>query len=353
MIKAETLTKDWILSVTEKYNNPDPILVEKVIRSFYLLEQLILNKVDLIFKGGTSLILTLSEPRRLSIDIDILISEKPDNLEGIFNKIIESTDFLNYQEVFRDTSSKIEKAHYKFYYKPQSQNADREEPLLLDILFQSNPYPQTQEIEVDSPLLQLQEPGIKVITPTLALILGDKLTAFAPETTGIPYFKNKESMSLQIAKQLFDIGTLFDFVENFAEVSESFKNIAGIELGYRNLQKLTFKDVLNDIYDTSFCLSLRGKSGHCNYEELKNGIKSVRNFIISETFYLERAIVMASKAAYLSAMINNDLFEVKRYSTPEELKDMYIDHPLYNKLNKLKKFAPEAFFYWYQATSLK
>lgn len=75
--------------------------------------------------------------------------------------------------------------------------------------------------------------------------------------------------------------------------------------------------------------------------------------IKTETFYLERAIVMASKAAYLSAMIDNDIFEIRRYSTPEELKDMLIDHPLYNKLNKLKKSVPEAFYYWYQATNLK
>lgn len=52
-------------------------------------------------------------------------------------------------------------------------------------------------------------------------------------------------------------------------------------------------------------------------------------------------------------MIDNDIFEIRRYSTPEELKDMLIDHPLYNKLNKLKKSVPEAFYYWYQATNLK
>ncbi|MBK7097825.1 MAG: hypothetical protein IPH58_05105 [Sphingobacteriales bacterium] len=42
--------------------------------------------------------------------------------------------------------------------------------------------------------------------------MGDKLTAFAPNTTGIPYFKKDDSMSMEIIKQLYDIGNLFDAV---------------------------------------------------------------------------------------------------------------------------------------------
>ena len=46
--------------------------------------------------------------------------------------------------------------------------------------------------------------------PCLEDMLGDKLTAFAPNTTGIPYFKKQDSMSMEIIKQLYDIGNLFD-----------------------------------------------------------------------------------------------------------------------------------------------
>jgi hypothetical protein len=38
-------------------------------------------------------------------------------------------------------------------------------------------------------------------------IAGDKLTAFAPTTTGIHYGQDK---ALEIIKQLFDVGILFD-----------------------------------------------------------------------------------------------------------------------------------------------
>jgi len=35
-----------------------------------------------------------------------------------------------------------------------------------------------------------------------------------------------------------------------------------------------------------------------------------------------------------------------------QIKDWTISNPLYNKLNKLKKTNPEAFFYWYKTLSL-
>lgn len=37
-------------------------------------------------------------------------------------------------------------------------------------------------------------------------------TAFAPETTGIPYYKGENLSTLEIIKQLYDIGRLFDRV---------------------------------------------------------------------------------------------------------------------------------------------
>ena len=43
-------------------------------------------------------------------------------------------------------------------------------------------------------------------------ILGDKLTAFAPHTTGVPLCVGK---SMEIAKQLFDVATLIDVLERY------------------------------------------------------------------------------------------------------------------------------------------
>ena len=72
MILPESLHTDWINSNREKFH-ADPIIIEKVIRALVLLEALQSVGVNFIFKGGTSLMLMIQEPRRFSIDIDIII----------------------------------------------------------------------------------------------------------------------------------------------------------------------------------------------------------------------------------------------------------------------------------------
>ena len=63
---------------------------------------------------------------------------------------------------------------------------------------------------------------LNVNVPNLEDILGDKLTAFAPNTTGIPYFKKEDSMSMEIIKQLYDIGNLFDVVNELSVIRTTF-----------------------------------------------------------------------------------------------------------------------------------
>ncbi len=88
-------------------------------------------------------------------------------------------------------------------------------------------------------------------------MLGDKLTAFAPNTTGIPYEKNRHSKSMEIIKQLYDIGNLFDDSKNLEIIRETFKRFALAELSYRNLEQ-NKSIVLEDIFETALCISTRG-----------------------------------------------------------------------------------------------
>ena len=50
--------------------------------------------------------------------------------------------------------------------------------------------------------------------------------------------------------------------------------------------------------------------------------------------------------------IFHDADAIEKFSNPLEMKDWVIDEPLNNKLNKLKKSNPEAFFYWYKIFEL-
>ena len=95
-----------------------------------------------------------------------------------------------------------------------------------------------------------------------------------------------------------------------------------------------------------------GNSGE--YKMLIDGIKRVKGFIHSEKYGLESAIINASKAAYLSKMIERGRTEVNHYNpiNTSNLFEIEITVPLPTKLNKLKKTNIEAFYYWTEIQKL-
>ena len=62
-----------------------------------------------------------------------------------------------------------------------------------------------EQLPIQSRFLKLEGEPVMVNVPSKADMLGDKLTAFAPNTTGIPYFKGEKDCSMEIIKQLVDI----------------------------------------------------------------------------------------------------------------------------------------------------
>jgi hypothetical protein len=93
---------------------------------------------------------------------------------------------------------------------------------------------------------------------------------------------------------------------------------------------------------------LQGKIDNENFKLLQDGIKRIQNFIHSERYMLDTAIINASKVAYLSTLISNNLTEVEHFdkNNIQKLQNAIIENPLSTKLNKLKKSNIEAFFYW-------
>lgn len=352
MIDKENITLAWIEKVSKANRNADKILVEKVIRALLLLEGLVKQKLSFVFKGGTALMLHLNSAKRLSIDIDIIMPEKPDNLNETLDKVAEEQGFIRKEEQKRIANTKIDKAHYKFFYTPLHKTSKDEEYVLLDILFEAVQYQKLENIKIQSSFVPENEAPFTVKSPCLEDITGDKLTAFAPNTTGIPYFKKEDSMSMEIIKQLYDIGNLADNVSDIETIKSTFKSFAATELSYRGLENLTEQDVIADIYQTALCIVTRGAYDKGNFEELQKGIQRISRFVFSESYHIEKAIAHASKAAYLATLIKEDAAKIEKYNNPLQMKDWTIGEPMNTKLNRLKKSNTEAFFYWYKIYEL-
>jgi predicted nucleotidyltransferase component of viral defense system len=346
MITDKSYSKEWILEkASEVGKRGDPKILEKVIMAFSLLEQIRLEAVPLVFKGGTSLLLHLDPPQRFSIDIDLIIPIEQDKLIPAFDKIVANGFFTSWKDDSdRKHKTNAPVGHYKFYYKSAVDANFGEEPILLDVLFSESYYPLLANKPITHRWLLTEDSLTEIKVPNIESILGDKLTAFAPTTIGILYTKNRP---VEIIKQLFDIAALFDKAQDFSVAKDSYLKIAEEEIKFRELA-ITWKNSLNDTFDAAYTIALRDTTNE-HFRHLQTGISNIANFILSR-FTIEEAITCAAKAAYLATVLQKDeLPDIERYSNPVQIKDLGITHPSYNKLNKLKKINPEAFYYFCKA----
>jgi len=213
-------------------------------------------------------------------------------------------------------------------------------------LFEENPYPACQMVAIQSDLVVTSGEITEIQCPAPECLLGDKLTAFAPHTTGILYGKNKD---LEIIKQLYDLGLLFDVVSNMNLVAVTFHTIAARELAYRGLNTLSTADVLADSFNTACLIGMRGYGSEKEYAELLSGIKKMAGFVYAEHFTLDSAILCAAKVACMAALIGTGNQNIYRFDALLDMSHLAIQNTAYNRMNKVKKTSPEAFYYFYRA----
>lgn len=324
----------------------DIILVEKTIRAFSLLEALARSGCPFLFKGGSSLMLHLNTSKRLSIDIDI-ICPPGTVIENYLDQYAEEYGFSKVELVERISRTDIPKQHAKFYYEVSYPGKGGQDKILLDVLFEETHYSRVVTLPIQSPLLITDEPAVMVSLPSPEDLLGDKLTAFAPHTTGIPYFKGEKKCTMEIIKQMFDVASLFDLTDDLSVTRATFQRFAAIELEYRHLDSGDIQPVLDDIYQTALCVCMRGLQNPEEFKLLQDGIGRIGSFVLGSRYTLDNAIVNAAKVAYLSQLIALGRDVVRHYNPDriDEMAGQVLQEPMPTKLNKLKKTHPEAFFY--------
>lgn len=347
MISSKSFDKQRILEISSKIGKRgDPKLIEKILHALLLVEKLSNSGIDMVFKGGTSVFLLIESPARFSIDVDIIVSQTKDALPEYFDKITDGSHFLRWiEDGGRKNENKAPVVHYKFFYQSVMGSFFGEEPILLDVLLTENPlYKKTIDLPVHHEWLITETPFQRVKMPTIESLLGDKLTAFAPKTTGILFTKERP---VEIIKQLFDIALLFDKAVDYHEVKETYLTIVNQEISYRNLS-IKPGDVLADTFETCLLLTKREYNSY-EFRFLQKGINNIVNFII-KPFRIDDAIICASKVALLTKIIESgDYSPIPRFTSSEMASDLKIETPGFEKIARLKKTNPEAFYYWYFA----
>ena len=347
MIQEECFEKEWIDKVCSSHKFRHPELVEKVIRAFSLLEMLVKEGCPLTFKGGTSLLLILGEKaRRLSIDIDILCPPGTDIEKYLQN--CEKYGFTDCKTIRRENrNGNVPKGHYKSFFEVVYSD-QIEDSVLLDVLFEDNHYHQIEEKPLLHPFIKTDNSETIIRVPSVADILGDKLTAFAPNTCGVPYDNGTHNSTINVAKQLHDIGRLFDAVEDIATTAETFKSIAVVELSSYRGKGDDLSIVYEDIRNSAMALATRGKADPNNdFELLAEGVDKLKSHIYVGRYTLDQAITDAAKAAYLATAIEYGQQKIEKYSgNANEVMSLKISVAVSKEVTKIRRGNPEAYYYW-------
>jgi len=359
MIKEKCFTSEWLESFRKQreHSRIQTNILEKMIYALHLLELLRNNGLEFVFKGGTSLVLLLEEGNRFSIDIDIICKTEQKHLENILNKIVEKSKFSAVKlDEKRSYQPGIPKAHYILQFDSVF-NTRVPGKILLDVLVEDSIYPELVETPIRTKWIEA-DPVTAVTTPSIDAITGDKLTAFAPNTIGIPYFKGEQSFAMEICKQLFDLSRLFDRITNIEVVAQSFQNHAEQEINYRDHSDLSPMTVLMDTIGTCVTITKRGTGADAkereNFTQLQRGIQRFgTGYLMTGRFRVDDAIVAAARVAHLAAKIMvGDFTPIQRYEG-QDIQALTIEDPEWNFLNRLKRQPDKStFFYWYHTVKL-
>ena len=347
MIRQECYQKEWIDKVCSSHKFRHPELVEKVIRAFSLLEMLTKEGCPLTFKGGTSLLLILGDKaRRLSIDIDILCPPGTEIEKYLQN--CEKYGFTDCKAIRRENrNGNVPKGHYKSFFEVVYSD-QVEDSVLLDVLYEDNHYHQLEDKVLEHPFIDTDNQKTIIKVPSIADILGDKLTAFAPNTCGVPYYKGTHNSTINVAKQIHDVGRLFDAVEDIAATAETFKSIAVVELSSYRGKGEDLSIVYEDIRNSALALATRGKvDPNKDFELLQEGVDKLKSHIYVGKYTLDHAISDSAKAAYLATAIEYGLNGIEKYQGNVSQLEILRIYPVLDKeLAKLRRGNPEAYYYW-------
>lgn len=336
MITKDTFAENHIREL-QANSRRDPVLLERAVYAFGLLEALARVEMPFIFKGGTCLMLLMESPRRLSTDIDIIV-EPDTNLDEYLEKASEIFPFQKVEEQKRIGKNNIVKRHFKFTYDSPINN--KPFYILLDVLFEENHYAETIKKEIRNDLLLTEPEYLNVNIPSANCILADKLTAFAPHTTGIPLGVGKD---MEVMKQLYDVISLLDIFTVCDKILPTYCSIAQAEIAYRGIDA-TYEDCLWDTFESAFCIASRGKYNPKEYPTYVKGIRDLRGHIYAENYSPEIAAIRAVRVMYVTMCLLTGN-EYKRITDEKELSDRKIKNSSLISLSYLRKVNLEAYSY--------
>jgi hypothetical protein len=289
MISPECFERQSVLKKASEIGCRNPVMLEKTIVALQLLGHLAESGLPIQFKGGSSLLLRLKPIRRLSIDVDIVTQAKTEELIAVLERVSRLMPLTGYEHDAQRDKELPPKKHFRIFY-PSVVEA-KNDHVLLDVLFESQVVPHCEPVVINTPFI-MPEREVRVAVPTVNSLLGDKLTAFAPRTIGILYNPLRKT---DIAKQLFDVGVLFDAATDLSVAADVYAATHARQLVYRNAT-FSLADTLNDSIEAGFLYSQLELKGGAKTEQglfLQEGVSALQNHLVNQPFHRDDARIAA------------------------------------------------------------
>lgn len=353
MIDPKCLTDSWIVEARSRMKAADPGQLELAIHALDLLCKLQRSGIPFIFKGGTSLLLHLPEIRRLSVDVDIVCEVSKTDFEDVLDKICDQQPFIQWEEDLRGKDRIPRRRHYKVFF-PSRRIVGGINRVIIDVLEEPCPLSLLEEKPVQTSFIELQT-ETRVRVPTVEALLGDKLTAFAPNTVGVPL---NDRYAQQVVKQLFDVGELFVVAQDFEKVRTSYTENHASEAAYRS-QRFEAGESLKDTLDICFNICQAGLRGDKNPQPderllLQQGFRQIANLLVNYRFNSEVARIHASRAARLATHLMTPSSSVEHLNSLHYRADAHLEAlrsvrlPESRQMLQRLKAQPEALHHWVQ-----
>jgi hypothetical protein len=197
--------------------NASPELAEQAVHCLELVAELCEGGLSFQFKGGNSLLLILSEPKRFSIDVDIASDRSREEIEKVLDAIVPKYGvFTKWERRQHKTKPWLPMSSYYLYYNSVVTNAP-DTNIMLDVQMRRSAY-RTEFKPVRCGDIYVS--NAKVELPLPSSIISDKLLTLGPATLGIPTGRGKEAQRL---KHVYDVSRLSATMPDVGEMRESFR----------------------------------------------------------------------------------------------------------------------------------
>jgi hypothetical protein len=364
MILPVCFSKEWLREQANALQSRDVRNLEKCVLALELVGRLKKAGLEFIFKGGTSLLLLTDQPRRLSIDVDILCLESQEKLEEVLDKVV-GQPFLGWEHQEHRDREAPPTRHFRVVYESAFDGATGQ-AIQLDVIVAESPYAALESRAIQPGFIEVDE-EVSVLLPSPSSLLGDKIAAFAPSTIGFPYQplvastgEPSEQRPIKVVKHLFDISVLAGMAGNIAETEGTYRAVHAEQVKYRALD-CGLAEALEDTQDAAFWVSrVDGRPPEENEKTVffRKGLRSLDSHLFSEPFQIAQARNAAGIAALVASALKRGetTLDLPAFVTsepnPEDLRWAKLDAPWEN-LNRLKQTDPVAFACWIKAQDLE